>query len=446
MGLIKAVVGAAGGVMADQWKEFFYCDAIPVDTLMVRGKVKTTSRSSNTSGYSNVISNGSGVVVAPGQCAIIAEQGRVVEICAEPGEYTYRNDIAPTLFTGSLGANIKNTFAQIGKRFTYGGDAPVDQRVYYFNIKEIIDNKFGTANPIPFRVVDKNVGLDIDVSVRCNGTYSYKLDDPILFYTNVCGNVVNEYKREQIEGQLKTEFISALQPALGKLSAMEIRPSGIPGHVEELCDALNAALSKKWGELRGIKIVNVAMNPVTLPKEDDEMIKDIQRRAVNRNPGMAGATLIEAQADAMKAAASNANGAMNGFFGLGMAQQAAGNINAQQFFQMDQQAQQQAQFAQQQARPAQAPSAGQGWKCSCGAVNTGKFCVECGKPMPADDSWTCSCGTLNKGKFCMNCGQPKPKAAASYRCNKCGWVPSDPQNPPKFCPECGDVFDVNDMQ
>ena len=249
MGLIKALSGAVGGTLADQWKEFFYCDALSSDTLMIKGEKRVSGRSSNTKGNDNIISNGSGIAVADGQCMMIVEQGKIVEVCAEPGEYTYDKSTEPSIFTGPLGKGIIDTFKTIGKRFTYGGDTGKDQRVYYFNTKELIDNKFGTPNPIPFRVVDTNIGLDIDVSVRCSGVYSYKIADPLLFYTNVCGNVEREYTRDTIDGQLKTEFISALQPAFGKLSELGLRPNQIVAHNTDLENAMNSALSAKWGEL-----------------------------------------------------------------------------------------------------------------------------------------------------------------------------------------------------
>ncbi len=437
MGLIKAGMGAIGGTLADQWKEFFYCDAIDKNVLVVKGQKRVTSRTTNTKGNDNIISNGSGIAVADGQCMIIVEQGKIVEVCAEPGQFTYDTSTEPSLFSGSLGKSIIETFKTMGKRFAYGGDTGKDQRVYYFNTKEIIDNKFGTANPLPFRVVDSKIGLDIDVSIRCNGVYSYKIANPILFYTNVCGNVEQEYTRSEIDSQLKTEFISALQPAFAKLSALEMRPNQVPAHAEELSSFMNEALNKKWGELRGLQVVSIAMNPITLPEEDAEMIKQAQRTAIMRDPGMAAATLVGAQAEAMKSAASNEAGAMTGFLGMGMAMNAGGGMNAQNLYAMAQQ-------QQAPAAPAPAPAAG-GWTCSCGAVNTGKFCAECGAKKP-DDGWTCSCGTVNKGKFCVECGAKKPASEPLYRCAKCGWEPEDPKHPPKFCPECGDPFDDSDIK
>ena len=432
MGLIKAGIGAVGSTLADQWKEFFYCEALPKEVLVTKGVKRISGRSSNTKASDNIISNGSGIAVADGQCMIIVEQGKIVEVCAEPGEFTYDTSTEPSIFSGKLGDSIKETFRTIGKRFTYGGDTAKDQRVYYFNTKEIIDNKFGTANPIPFRVVDSKIGLDIDVAVRCSGIYSYRISDPLLFYTNVSGNVADEYTRDEIDPQLKTEFISALQPAFGKLSDLEMRPNQIVSHNTELEEAMNAALSEKWSALRGITVVSIALGSVTLPEEDAELIKQAQRTAIMKDPTMAAATLVGAQADAMKAAAGNSAGAMTGFMGMGMAMNANGGMNAQNLFAMGQQQQQ----AQQ--------SAG-AWKCSCGATATGKFCPECGSPKPADNNgWTCKCGTVNKGKFCQNCGAKKPENAPLYRCDKCGWEPEDPAHPPKFCPECGDIFDEKD--
>ena len=449
MGLIKAGMGALGGTLADQWKEFFYCESMPKEVLVTKGQKRTTGRSSNTKGNDNIISNGSGIAVADGQCMIIVEQGKVVEVCAEPGEFTYDTSTEPSIFSGNLGESIKETFKTVGKRFTYGGDTGKDQRIYYFNTKEILENRFGTANPVPFRVVDSKIGLDIDVSIRCSGVYSYKIVDPLLFYSNVCGNVEQEYSREELDSTLKTEFISALQPAFGRLSEMELRPNQIVTHNTDLENAMNTALSEKWGALRGLKVVSIAFGSITLPDEDAELIKQAQRTAIMRDPTMAAATFVGAQADAMKTAAGNEAGAMTGFMGMGMAMNAAGGgMNAQNLFAMgqQQQAQQAAQTPQPTPAPQAAPAAG-GWKCACGTTVTGNFCPNCGTKRPAEDEgWTCSCGAVNKGKFCTNCGAKKPAGAPLYRCDKCGWEPEDPKNPPRFCPECGDIFDENDRQ
>ena len=455
MGLIRAAISAVGGTMADQWKEFFICESLDVDVLAVKGQKRIGSRSANKKGSDNLITSGSGIAVADGQCALIVEQGKIVEVCAEPGEYTYDASTEPTIFSGNLGSSLDQVFDVIGKRFTYGGDTGKDQRIYYINTKELIDNKFGTPNPVPFRVVDRNIGLDVDVAVRCSGVYSYRISNPLLFYANVCGNIEQEYRREELDHQLKTEFISALQPAFAKISDLEIRPNALPGHVTELCDAMNEALTGKWANTRGITVVSVAIGTIDLPKEDAEMIKQAQKTAILRDPMMAAATLTEAQAGAMKTAAGNSAGAMTGFMGMGMAAQ-NGGMNAQNLYQMGaEMAQHNAGQNQQNVssqphmtapgRGGEKEAAGK-WTCACGAVNEKewKFCQECGKERP-QEGWICSCGAENKGKFCTECGKPRPKGTPVYQCDKCGWKPEDPKNPPKFCPECGDPFDANDI-
>ena len=444
MGLIKAALGAAGGVMADQWKEYFYCEAIPENVMAVKGLHRVSGRSTNYKGSENVITNGSVVAVADGQCMIIVDQGKVTELCAEPGEFVYDSSTEPSIFSGSLGKSILDTFKNIGKRFTFGGEPPKDQRIYYFNTKELIGNKYGTPSPVPFRVVDQRAGIDIDISLRCFGEYSYRICDPILFYTNVCGNVSEEFSRDRLDGQLKTELLTALQPAFAKISDMGIRYSSLPGHTMELADALNEVLSSKWRNLRGLEIVSFGVSSVKASEEDEKMLKEMQRNAAFMDPTRAAAHLVGAQASAMQAAASNQGaGPAMAFMGMNMAGQ-MGGMNTQGLYQMG--AQQQAQ--QQAAQPAPAAPAAptNGWTCSCGKTgNTGKFCAECGSPKPVSDTWTCACGAVNKGKFCSECGKPKPTAPRHYKCNKCGWTPADPTNPPKFCPECGDPFNDADL-
>ena len=462
MGLIKAALGAAGGVMADQWLEYFYCDALPENVMAVKGQKRSSGRSSNTRGSDNIISNGSVIAVADGQCMVIVDQGKVTEFCAEPGEFKYDASTEPSLFYGKLGKNILDTFKNIGKRFTFGGEAPKDQRVYYFNTKELIGNKYGTPSPVPFRVVDQRAGIDIDIAIRCFGEYSYRICDPILFYTNVCGNVSGDYTRDRLESQLKTELLTALQPAFAKISEQGIRYSALPGHTMEMADALNDVLSSKWRNLRGLEIVSFGVSSVKASEEDEAMLKELQRNAAFMDPTRAAAHLVGAQASAMQAAANSQNaGPAMAFMGMNMAGQ-AGGVNAQSLYQMG--AQQQAAPAAAgwtcacgqsgitgkfcpncgKPKPAPAPAAGS-WTCSCGATATGKFCPECGKPRPADTGWTCSCGAVNKGKFCAECGKPKPAGTPKYKCDKCGWEPKDPTHPPKFCPECGDPFDDGDI-
>ena len=440
MGLLKALIGSVGGTLADQWKEYFYCDSMPEDVLAVKGKKRVSGRSANREN-DNIITNGSVIAVADGQAMMIVDQGKVVEFTAEPGEFTYDASSEPTIFCGDLGTGIMETFKTVGKRFTFGGEKAKDQRVYYFNLKELVGSKYGTPSPVPFRVVDRNIGLDWEISVRCFGEYSFHICDPLLFYTNVCGNITEDYTRDRLEGQMKTELLTALQPAFARISEMGIRYSSLPAHTMELADILNQVLSKKWRELRGIEIVSFGVSSIKASEEDEKMLKDMQRTAVFSNPNMAAAYDVMARGDAMKAAASNTAGAATGFMGMGMVQNMGGGTNAAQLFQMGQQ--------QQASQPAPAPAPApnpQSWKCSCGATATGKFCTECGAKRPeAPAGWTCSCGTVNQGKFCTECGAKKPSAAPQYRCNKCGWVPADPKNPPRFCPECGDPFGTEDV-
>ena len=430
MGLIRAALGAASGVLADQWKEYFYCEALPSGVMAVKGRKKVSGRSSNTSGSDNIISNGSVIAVADGQCMLIVEQGKVVDLCAEPGEYIYDSSTEPSVFSGNLGSSILEVFKNVCKRFTFGGEPPKDQRIYYFNTKEMPGIKYGTPSPVPFRVVDAKIGLDVDIAIRCFGEYSIRISNPLLFYTNVCGNVTSDYTIDRLEsqmrtGQMRTELLTALQPAFAKISSMGVRYSAIPGHTAELADALNEELSGKWRDLRGIEIVSFGVSSVKASEEDEAMIKEAQRNAMFRDPTMAAAHLVGAQAAAMQDAAKNEGGAAMAFMGMNMAQ-TAGGVNAQSLYQMG---------AQQQA----AAPAKDGWKCACGAVNTGNFCAQCGAKKPEEipaGAWKCACGSINTGNFCPQCGAKKP--SAGIKCDKCGWEPEDPSKAPRFCPNCGD--------
>lgn len=451
MGLIKSAWNAAKGTLADQWKEYFYCDALDADVLMARGEKHVSGRTANRKGEDNVITDGSHIAVANGQCMIIVEDGRVIDACAEPGAYTYDTGTSPSVFGGDFVEGLKGIAREAWRRFEFGGGAGRDQRIYYVNIKEISGNKYGTPNPVPFRVVDRNIGLDVDISVRCNGEYSYRIVNPMVFYANVCGNVGYVYTRDQIDSMLKSELLTALQPAFARISEMGIRYSALPGHTMELSEALNEVLSRKWTELRGIMVYSLGVNSVTASKEDEDMIRQLQKSAVMRDPNMAAAALAGAQADAMRIAAGNRNGAMAGFMGMGMAQQ-AGGANLQSLYAMGQRqttdtgryqageasrpyapgqyqsseaprpyasgqyqpsgvSEPYASGQYQPPQPSQALDSETGWSCGvCKTTgNTGKFCVECGAPKPVSKAgWTCACGTQNRGKFCSECGSPRP--------------------------------------
>ncbi len=432
MGLIKAGLGAVGGVLADQWKEYFYCEALPANVLAVKGQKRVSGRSSNTKGSENIISGGSVIAVADGQCMLIVEQGKVVDVCAEPGEYVYDASTEPSLFTGNLGESLKEVFAGVGKRFTFGGEAPKDQRVYYFNTKEIPGNKYGTPAPISITaLVDRSVARTLTIGIRCFGEYSFRISNPLLFYTGVCGNVEEAFLRESLESQMRTELLTALSPAFGTIAQKGILYSDLTMHTMELAEELNTLLSKKWRELRGLEIVSFGVSSVRPDEESEKKIRQMQESLFYTDAALAGGRLVSAQATAMETAAANENGAAAAFMGVGMAGQ-AGGINANALFQMGQQ-----------SRPA---PAAEGWKCACGAVCTGKFCPQCGakKPEPVQ-GWNCACGAVNKGRFCPECGAKKPEGVPQYRCDKCGWEPQQGTQPPRFCPECGDPFDNGDI-
>ena len=439
MGLIKAALGAAGGVLGDQWKEFFYCDSLDADTLMVKGqkKISAFGRSSNTSGEDNIISNGSKIAVNVGQCMMIVEQGKVIELSNEPGEFIYDASSEPSIFTGDLKTGVKEMLKKMGERFTYGGDTGKDQRVYYFNMKEILGNKYGTPNEIPFKSYDNVTGQVLTMRIRCFGEFSYHIMDPLLFYTNVAGTTEDRYDRSSIDSMLRTELRTALQPAFARLSGLKIDYTELPGHTMELADALNEILSKKWRELRGIEIVSFGVDSIKANEEDEEKLQKVQMGLSMAHPNIAMGVMTDATSDAMKLAAQNEGGmgAAMGFMGMQM----AGNAGSGMYSEMAVQAKA-AQPAAPQAKP-------ESWTCACGQKgNTGKFCMNCGAPKPqAPAIWHCpSCGALNQGKFCTNCGAKKPEAAPVYKCDKCGCQPDDPTHPPKFCPECGDPFDDHD--
>lgn len=422
MGLVRAAGAALSTMMGDQWREYFYCNSLDNDTLMLKGEKRIGPKSSNTNGADNIISNGALIAVNDGQCMIIVEQGAIVEVCAEPGEFVFDSSTEPSIFYGDLGENLVNSFKTFVKRFAFGGDTAKDQRIYYFNTKEIIGNKYGTANPVPFRVLDKNIDLDIEIALRAHGEFTFRLMDPILFYKNLAGNVEKDYKKQEIESQLRSELLTKLQPAFARIAETGVRYYQITAHTDELGQILNELLSKSWGEHYGIEMTAFGISSVTAPEEDIEMIKQLQKNAVYRNATMAAANLTAAQADAMRAAASNeSTGPMMAFAGMNMANQ-VGGFNAGNLYAMGAEQQNAAAVANantpagnaESPAPAAAASVAgvataSDWTCpKCGHEhNSGKFCSECGTAKAED--WTCpECGhTGNKGKFCSECGHKK---------------------------------------
>lgn len=472
MGLIRALADAASGTLADQWLEMFHCDAIDVNTLVVRGQ--KVDRNGNNKGHDNIISNGSRIVVNEGQCMIIVDNGKVTEICSEAGEYKYDASTEPSIFCGNLWTGIKESFKTFGKRFTMGGELGKEQRVYYFNTKEILDRKFGTATPFQYQMTDIATNKSFTVKIRCRGRFSYQIVDPIVFYTKICGNVTESYEAEQIDQMLKAELLGYLQPAVASMSVKKYDLMQLTASGPEVKEKLNELLTEEWLNKRGLQVSSFTFESIDMDAASLERFNKMQDYAAMSDPNISLGMMAQAQAEAMKSAASNTGGAMMGFAGLNMASQAGGNMMAgfaqaqQANMMMNQQMQQQQMMQQQQQQQMQpqaqavapaptqesapaAPAADE-WTCSCGTKNTGKFCLECGlaKPAPAAPAadpygWTCTCGAFNKGKFCPECGSPKPADAKVYKCDKCGWEPEDKENPPKFCPQCGDRFDDNDI-
>jgi len=462
MGILKAALTAATSTMADQWLEFYSCESMPADALVVRAKKQTGKRSSNTKGNENVISDGSKIVVHEGQAMIMVEQGMITEIATDAGVYTYSSSESPSIFSSSFGRGLIDTFKEMWERIKFGGEAAKDQRIYFFNMKDILNNTFGTTNPVPFRMKYEDLGRPFTVNVKCNGTYTFRISDPVLFYVNVCGNVSGVFDRKNLDMQIRSEFLDSLNPAFSELSEQGKRYDQLAGGQAYVKDAIKNALASNWENSRGILLTGVFINSSTISDSDLKKIQEYEDKAWLRDPSNAATLLAEAQAEAMKTAAGNSGGAAMGFFGMNLASQ-AGGMSAQNLYAMGA-AQQQAAAAQQAAsntwkcacgtdntgkfcnncgKAKPAPTGG--WKCKCGAENTGKFCAECGAPKPAEDGWNCSCGAVNKGKFCAECGKQKPASAPLYRCDKCGWEPADPFNPPKFCAECGDPFNDSDI-
>ncbi|MCX7773778.1 MAG: SPFH domain-containing protein [Clostridia bacterium] len=449
MGLIKAFATSLRSGMGDQWLDFIYCDALPADVLLRKGQKQnqtTHFKSSNTKGSENVITKGSKIAVNEGQFMVIVDQGKVIDFTDEPGEYTFDASTEPSMFYGSFGKGLIESFKQVGKRFAFGGDTAHDQRVYFINKKDIIGNKFGTPNPVPFR--DSEFGFTVDI--KCFGEYVYKIIDPLLFFATLCGNVEDEFYRSEIDSQFKTDLLSALQPALANVAMKRISYDMLPGAVLEISNAVRDQLAQSWGSVNGINVTKVSIASVTTTDESAKKIKEFQSSRVYSDRAMQSGRMTEAFANAVEGIGQNSGNSTNAMFGMmgvgmmnNMGANMFGGVGAQQMQQGQQAPQQPAQQGAQQALPQANPNS---WTCKCGAVNTGKFCTECASPKPAPvNTWRCDCGEDNTGKFCKECGKPNTTGRL-YKCDKCGWTPEDPTKPPKFCPECGDTFDMNDIQ
>ncbi|MGI6046150.1 MAG: SPFH domain-containing protein [Eggerthellaceae bacterium] len=295
MGLLKVGAGAAGGVLADSWRAYFSCESLDADTLVAKGIKRADRRSPNTQEAENIVSDGSIITVKDGQCMIIVEQGEIVEVCAEPGDFIFDASAEPTIFYGKLSEKTGESFSKMSKRFTLSGKPTKDQLIYFFNTKEMPGNTYETDSAIPFHIADANLGRDTDIALHCNGEYSYRLADPILFYKNVCGDIEDAYTRNLIDAQLTSEVLAALRPALAKLSDMGIRYSAIPEHSSKLTDALNDVLSNKWRETRGTEIAMFTINLISAAQEAEKETEFQQSAGTMRGSKMAAADITAAQ-------------------------------------------------------------------------------------------------------------------------------------------------------
>lgn len=417
MGLIRAAFSAASGVAADQWKEYFSADSMSNDELVVKGIKKTKG---NNKGGEDIISNGSVISVSEGQVALIVEDGKIVEFCAEPGRFIWDSSSEPSMFCGGFFKGLIDSFKKVGERFTFAGDRAKTQRVYYVNVKEITDNKFGTTSPMVYDDRYYNTALYI----RYFGQFSFKISDPIVFFTQISGNVSEKYNRDALMSMCKDEFMTALDQALASLSADNVKFSQIPMKQREIANYMADTLDDEWKQRRGIEIVSVAIAKVTPDEKSRERIEQFDTNVMHSAPNAMAGGLAYAQMQAMQKAAENKAGAMTGFMGLGMMNGVQGSMSASQGTLLNT-----AQQLSKDKDTAKAENAG--WKCSCGATNYGNFCTECGGKKPSATEWKCRCGAVNSGRFCSNCGE---KRSDGYQC-KCGYKS---QREFKFCPECGE--------
>lgn len=420
MGLVRAAVGAVGGTLSDSWLDYIRAENMTPTTILTKGEQVGKHRRGN----ADIISNGSRIEVGANQMMFLTEGGKIVDYTAEQGYYEVFMSQSPSLFNGELKASVKETF----ERFKFGGQPGKSQRAYFVNLSEIRGIRFGTRNALQYFDNFYNAELFL----RCHGTYSIKVTDPLKFYmenSSMCNTGRVDFN--DINEQFNAEFLTALQTAIGKMSVDGVRISSLPSKSAELAKYLSDALDATWTELRGIEICSVGIASISYDEESKKLINMRNQGAMLSDATIREGYVQGAVAEGLKAAGSNSAGAAQAFMGMGMGMQGAGNFmagasaaNLQQM-QMQQQMQAQQQQQQQQAAPAN------GWQCSCGATNTGKFCTECGQPKPAPaGAWKCSCGAENTGKFCTECGNPRP-ADGKWKCS-CG-----AENTGKFCTECG---------
>lgn len=419
MGIIRAAVQSVRSGLGDQWLEAIEPNNMGAQTLLTAG-IKINRKSQNRKGTKDVITDGSVIHVYDNQFMILTDGGKVIDYTAEPGYYVVDNQAAPSLFNGDFSDALGETF----ERIKFGGMTPGVQKVYYLNLQEIKGVKFGTRNPINYFDNFYNAELFL----RAHGTYSIRITDPLKFYAEVVPRNRDQVEVSDINEQFLFEFLEALQSSINQMSADGIRISYVTSKSRELGKYMSDTLDEEWRQNRGIEIVSVGIGSVSYDETSTKLINMRNEGAMLSDPTIREGYVQGSIARGMEAAGSNANGSMAGFMGMGVGMQAGGGFmgaasaaNMQQMEMMRQQqaaagaqqqpnAQQQTAGFNQQTFQASATGASQqqpaSWTCACGAVNTGKFCPECGKPAPSTE-WTCSCGSVNKGKFCPNCGKPR---------------------------------------
>lgn len=398
-------MSSASTTLADQWVEYFYCNTLSNDELLKKGD-KVVSSGSNTKASPNIITNGTGIAINEGQGVLIVEDGKVVEFSMEPGRFTWDDSSEPSLFSGGF-QGLKDSFKTFGKRFAMGGTPGKDQRVYYVNLKEIFDNKFGSATPMPYKDPTYR-----GIYIRYFGQYTIKIEDPIRFYTNVSGNVDRVYAKSDLMQQGQAEFVNALDTAIAKCSDENYQFNDLPKKQVEIAKFMNDSLDDDWRERRGIVVVSVAIEKVTPDDTSRARIEKIDDAIMMSDQRVAAGRLAEAQASAMEKAAENEGGAMQGFLGMGFAAQSGGMNTGNMFAGATQQENNPLFNGPQpvEQAPVDKKPATDEWTCGkCQTVNTGKFCSECGEVKPSEGTWVCECGHENTGKFCNECGKKKPE-------------------------------------
>lgn len=409
MGIIKAAADLVKGNLGDQWLEVYEAENMGEQTVFTRGV--QIRRGQNTKGTDNTVSNGSVVHVYDNQFMILVDGGKIVDYTAEPGYYTINNSALPSMLNGQFGDSLSEAF----KRFKYGGQTPTKQKVYFINLQEIKGIKFGTRQPVNYFDSFYNAELFL----RAHGTYSIKITNPLQFYAEAIPKNTDHVEIDEINEQYLSEFLEALQSAINQMSADGIRISFVSSKARELGKYMAGILDEEWNQMRGMEVQAVGIS-ISYNEESQKLINLRNEGAMLSDPTIREGYVQAAAARGLEAAGSNANGAMAGFMGMGMAGNIGGSIvgNASSVnmaqMQMNQQAQNNmnqmnmgmGQMNQSNMGVQPQPQQAAGWTCSCGQVNSGKFCSNCGKPAPAAD-WTCSCGQVNTGNFCSNCGKPR---------------------------------------